>query len=136
MLLQLPAKFWQRVTALFCGIGLACGGSGILPAVVIAIGQLDSDHRVLVSASDRYLEVRFHHLGDGTRHDEAIGDVSFKSGLDSDEDHVVRFVAADNDSVLSSVATTPNSHSGCISLIEAEPPQPIVREHATISRAR
>jgi hypothetical protein len=138
MLPQLPAKFWQRVTALFCTIGLACGGSGILPAVVVGIGQLDSDHHALVSGSGRYLEVRFHHLDDGSGHDEAVaaGEVSFKSGSDSHEDHVVRFVSEDNDSVLASAAPTPSSDLGGISLIEAELPQPIVLEHAIISKAR
>src|SRR3954466_16426195 len=131
MLLQLPEKLSRRVTALFCAIGLACGGSGILPGVVAGIGQLDSDHRISVSASGQYFEVRFHHLDDETGDEEAVAEVSFKSGSHSDEDHLVRFVAANHDSVLSPVATTPNSHSGCISLVEAESPQPIVREHAT-----
>src|SRR4051812_13191156 len=117
MLLQLPAKFWQRVMALLCIIGLACSGSRILPALVVGIGQLDSDHRVSVSASGQYFEVRFHHLDDETGDEEAVAEVSFKSGSHSDEDHVVRFVAANHDSVLSPVATTPNSHSGCISLV-------------------
>ena len=53
----------DRLIALLCLLSIGSSASGVLAGVAVLVGQLDSDHQVLVCSSGGALEVRFRHFG-------------------------------------------------------------------------
>lgn len=127
----------RRLIALTCLIGMSCGASGILPALVVLIGQLDSDHRVVVSSSGKEFVVRFRHV------DEAVASqlpdakaAMANSAQHSDADHVMQFASAGHLLAQLPAPTTSHHHFQYLTALEAEQWEPIVRSYLAVPHAR
>jgi len=127
----------QRFLALFCLAAFLCGASGVLPALMMFVGQLDNDHHVLVSSSGESLQIRFHHAHDAAPLvNSAGGLVLDESRADSPTDHVIEFVTA-GDSLLQLPSLVTLDHAlQPIGAVECERLIPIARPCLAISYAR
>jgi hypothetical protein len=126
----------HRVIALSCVMGMLCSASGLLPAFAVVLGQLDSDHHVVVAASAEGLQIRFQHESDIPAHKPSDGQPTATNGTDSHHDHLIQF-ASTGDSVAQVTSFAAFDHSlRVIAATSAERWIPVARASATVAHAR
>ncbi len=132
-----PMQTQLRVIALLCLIAICSSALGMLPALVVFLGELDRDHQVSVAAVDGQLEVHFHHAGQDQSHDSSTGDLTpeAKGHGDSHADHVMKFGSA-HDSVLSQRAIASGYQVQYVAVREAELWHPVLLHDAAVGHAR
>lgn len=128
---------WRRLIALSCVIGMSCGASGILPAVVVLVGQLDSDHQVVVSSSGKELVVRFCHVDETTAGQMPDGKAALVNNAQtSDADHVMQFASSGHLLAQLPASAAPDPSSQCLTALQIEQWKPVVRSYEAIPHAR
>lgn len=129
-------RAWRRVIASVCLVGVFGSASGFVPSLAVFVGQLDSDHRVVVIASGEQVEVRFYHLEEESAvasHD-GLGVIEAHAP-DTHHDHVMKFASVKN-SLVSLVSAVSEPALVCGALPETKQWSPILRTCSAAAHAR